>query len=81
MLARDDAEWDRLRTRMNAKNDAQFEALRAGFRAGIPAPKPIDEVAADRMLQLMVERAGEKLLGQPPLFSLRLINLLLYYCY
>ncbi len=63
LLAQDDAEWDRLRPRMNAKSDAQFEALKDGFRAGIPAPGPIDEAAADRMLQLMVKLGGEKLLG------------------
>lgn len=63
MLARDDVEWDRLRPRMNADTDAQFEALKAGFRAGIPAPGPIDEAAADRMLTLMVKLGGEKLLG------------------
>ncbi|MEP2531160.1 ABC transporter substrate-binding protein [Shimia sp.] len=63
MLASDDAEWDRLRPKMNAKSDAQFTALKAGFRAGIPAPGPVDENAADRMLELMVELGGEKLLG------------------
>jgi NitT/TauT family transport system substrate-binding protein len=64
MLAGDDAEWDRLRPRMNAKTDAQFDALKAGFRAGIPANQPIDEVAAGKMLKLMVQLGGEKLLGQ-----------------
>jgi NitT/TauT family transport system substrate-binding protein len=64
MLAGDDAEWDRLRPRMNAKTDAQFDALKAGFRAGIPANQPIDEVAAGKMLKLMVHLGGEKLLGQ-----------------
>lgn len=59
-----EAEWDRLRPLMNAKNDAEFEALKAGFRAGIPRRLPIDEGAADRMLKLMVELAGEKLLGK-----------------
>lgn len=63
LLMADDAEWDRLRPRMNAKNDAQFAALKAGFRAGIPQQFSIDEAAADRMLKLMVELAGEKLLG------------------
>lgn len=63
MLATDDAEWDRLRERMNADNDAQFAALVAGFRAGIPAPGPVDEVAADKMLTLMYELGGEELLG------------------
>ncbi|WP_323766565.1 ABC transporter substrate-binding protein [Marinovum sp.] len=63
-LAGDDAEWDRLRDRMNAKSDAEFEALKAGFRAGIPTPGPVDEAAAGRMLELMVELGGEDLLGQ-----------------
>ena len=64
MLASDDAEWDRLRPKMNAKTDAQFDGLRAGFRAGIPAPGPIDEDAAGRMLALMVQLGGEELLGK-----------------
>ena len=64
LLARDDAEWDRLRDKMNAKTDAQFAALKAGFRAGIPAPGPVDEDAAARMLALMVELGGEDLVGQ-----------------
>ena len=63
LLASDDAEWDRLRPKMNAKTDAQFAALKEGFRAGIPAPGPVDEEAAARMLELMVELGGEELLG------------------
>jgi len=64
MLAEDDAEWDRLRPKMNAKTDAQFDGLKAGFRAGIPAPGPIDEAAAGRMLELMVQLGGKELLGK-----------------
>ncbi|MDJ0629902.1 MAG: ABC transporter substrate-binding protein [Rhodobacter sp.] len=64
ILASDDAEWQRLRPRMNAKTDAQFQGLVAGFRAGIPAPGPVDEGAADKMLRLMAELGGEDLLGQ-----------------
>jgi len=63
LLANDDTEWDRLRGRMNADSDAQFEALKAGFRAGIPAPGPVDEAAADKMLTLMYALGGEELLG------------------
>lgn len=63
ILAAQDAEWMRLRPRMNAKTDAQFEGLKAGFRAGIPATQTVDEDAADKMLRLMVEHGGEKLLG------------------
>ncbi|WP_299606516.1 ABC transporter substrate-binding protein [uncultured Tateyamaria sp.] len=64
LLATDDAEWDRLRDKMNAKTDAQFEALKAGFRAGIPAPGPVDEDAAARMLALMIELGGKELMGE-----------------
>jgi NitT/TauT family transport system substrate-binding protein len=53
---------------MNAKTDAQFGALVSGFRAGIPAPGPVDEVAAGRMLALMAKLGGEKLVG--PLMEL-----------
>lgn len=63
LLATDDAEWGRLRPNMNADNDAQFEALVAGFRAGIPAEGPIDEAAAGRMLELMYSLGGAELLG------------------
>jgi NitT/TauT family transport system substrate-binding protein len=63
LLAEDDAEWARLRPRMNAKTDAQFEALVAGFRKGIPAPGPIDEAAAARMLELMAKVGGKDLVG------------------
>ena len=64
LLAESDAEWDRLRPKMNAKDDAQFDALKAGFRAGIPDPTPVDEAAADKMLKVMAKLGGEKLLGE-----------------
>lgn len=63
-LATDDAAWDRLRERMNAKNNAQFDALKAGFRAGIPAPGSVDMSAARKMLELMAELGGEELVGK-----------------
>lgn len=63
ILASDPAAWDRLRDRMNADTDAEFEALKAGFLAGTPAPGPVDEEAAARMLALMARLGGEELLG------------------
>lgn len=68
ILADDDAAWERLRERMNADTQAQFEALKAGFRAGIPGSDPVDEGAVDRMLKLMADLGGEALVG--PLESL-----------
>ncbi|MBW6417556.1 ABC transporter substrate-binding protein [Celeribacter sp. PS-C1] len=64
LLATDNAAWDRLRDRMNVKNDAQFEALRAGWIAGIPAEGPVSEEDAAKMLVLMAQLGGEDLVGQ-----------------
>ena len=64
MLATDDAAWEALRPAMNADDDAQFEALIAGFRAGIPSGGPVDTEAANTMLQLMSELGGEDLVGE-----------------
>lgn len=63
LMASSDTEWDRLRPRMKVKSDAEFDALVAGFRAGIPNPGPVDEAAAARMLDLMARLGGEDLLG------------------
>lgn len=64
ILATDDAAWETLRPIMNAKTDAQFTALKAGFRAGIPAPGPVDEAAAAKMLAIMAQLGGEELVGK-----------------
>ena len=64
LLAEDDDAWNALRPRMRVKSDAEFIALRDGFRAGIPNGEPVDEEAADRFLRLMAELGGEKLVGK-----------------
>jgi NitT/TauT family transport system substrate-binding protein len=63
MLATDDAEWNRLRPLMNAKTDAEFDRLKAGFREGIPSPDAVDVDAAARMFALMAKLGGEALVG------------------
>lgn len=63
LLGKDEA-WTAIRPMMNAKSDAEFEALKAGFREGIPANGPVDEAAASKMLALMAELGGEELVGK-----------------
>jgi NitT/TauT family transport system substrate-binding protein len=63
VLSNDDAEWDRLRPVKNAGTDAEFAALKAGFRDGIPSAEPIDEDAAARLLAVMAEAGGADLIG------------------
>lgn len=60
---REDAAWEPLRGRIKATDEAEFEALREGFRAGIPAPGPVDLAGADAFLKLMREVGGRKLVG------------------
>ncbi|MDK8874123.1 ABC transporter substrate-binding protein [Paracoccus sp. SSJ] len=63
LLARDDAVWEELRPIMEAADDAEFQALRAGWRAGIPTPGPVDAANAQRMFATMAELGGEELTG------------------
>ena len=64
LLATDDAAWDALRPLMNADNEAEYEALRAGWRAGIPAPGPVDEAEVAKLLTVMADLGGEELVGK-----------------
>jgi NitT/TauT family transport system substrate-binding protein len=63
LLATDDAQWDLLRTTMNADSDAEFAALRDGWRDGIPAPEPVDEAEVARLLEVMAALGGAELVG------------------
>lgn len=63
LLASDDAAWEPIRPQMNADDDAQFEMLRADFRAGIPEPGPVNAESAADMLALMAKLGGEQLVG------------------
>ena len=63
LLATAEEAWARLEPLMKAANEAEFDALVAGWQAGIPTPGPVDEVAANRMLALMAELGGNELLG------------------
>jgi len=63
ILARNDAAWQDLRPIMEAADDAEFEALKAGWRAGIPAHGPVDAENAQKMFATMAELGGDELTG------------------
>ncbi|MCR6498308.1 ABC transporter substrate-binding protein [Shinella sp. CPCC 101442] len=62
-LVSDPAAWQRIRPMMKASSDAEFEALKAGFLAGIPKRGAVDEKAAARLLALLTELGGADLVG------------------
>ncbi len=63
LLASDDAAWESIRPLMNAADDAEFAALRDGWRAGIPAEGPVDEAAASEFFAVLAEFGGEEVTG------------------
>jgi NitT/TauT family transport system substrate-binding protein len=64
LLKSSDAEWERLRPMMRAASDAEFAALKAGFRAGIPSGAAIDEASAAKMFAFLAEVGGKDLTGE-----------------
>lgn len=63
LLKTDDDAWARLRPLMPAQNDAEFDALVAGFRAGIPSKDEVDQSSAAALFELMIEIGGPDLVG------------------
>ena len=63
ILNDNDSEWNHLRQYMNVNSNEQFEELKAGFRAGIPPEKPINQDSVQRMFQFLVNLTGEELVG------------------
>ncbi|MDQ1900551.1 ABC transporter substrate-binding protein [Paracoccus sp. WLY502] len=63
LLAADDAAWQALRPMMEADTDAEFAALRDGWRAGIPPEGPVDAEDAQRLFSLLAELGGDDLTG------------------
>jgi len=63
-LAESDAEWERLRPLMRAKDEATFIALREGYRAGIPKGWGVEErAAAERLFEILRATGGSALVG------------------
>jgi len=63
ILASDNSEWKRLRPLMKVQTDQDFEALKAGFRAGIPASNEINIEAAQRLFIVLATIGGRDLTG------------------
>lgn len=65
ILAASDAQWDLLRPKMRAPDNAVFTALRTRFRAGIPTCFDDTSIAAiASTFKVLAETGGEKLVGK-----------------
>lgn len=64
ILLTSDAAWDELRPSMRVESEAEFQTLRADWRAGVPARGPIDAGAAAAMLSMLADLGGADLVGK-----------------
>ena len=65
----DDA-WDRLRPMMKARSEAEFTALREGFRQGIPRTLERRHIEdARKLFEILAELGGERLVGRGTRFD------------
>ncbi len=70
LLGESDAAWDRLRPIMNAANDKEFAALRAGYRAGIRGYwSEADMKSAEKIMAILVAGGDEELVGKGTRFD------------
>lgn len=65
LLAASDAEWNRIKPKMRAENDAVFTALRNGFIKGIPTCSDQDTMnAVGKTFRILAELGGTQLVGR-----------------
>ena len=65
ILAKSDAEWERLKPLMHAEDNATFLALRSGYRNGIPACEyPDTQSNVATVFKTLAETGGDKLVGK-----------------
>lgn len=70
LLQKSDSEWERLRPAMRARNEAEFAALKFGFRKGAASPFQGGQQAdATLLFDILAESGGEKLVGRGVTFD------------
>ena len=70
IMAKSDAEWERLKPLMRAEDNATFLALRAGYRNGILHCADADyETSVATVFKILAETGGEKLVGKSKTLS------------
>ncbi|MCH9765107.1 MAG: transporter substrate-binding domain-containing protein [Alphaproteobacteria bacterium] len=75
LLATSEAAWDDIRPLIRAKNDAEFAAIKAAYRSGIPKPwTPAQTAAAKRLFDLLVKLGDKKLVGHGTKFDAQLFH-------
>jgi NitT/TauT family transport system substrate-binding protein len=75
VLATSDAAWERVRRLVKPETDAEFAAIKAYYRAGIPRPWTGAETkSAEKLTQVLVDVGGAQLLGSDTQFDPKLFH-------
>jgi NitT/TauT family transport system substrate-binding protein len=75
ILAKSDAAWEHIRPLVRPESDAEFAAIKAYYRAGIPRPWTGAETrAAEKLTQVLVDIGGPQLLGSDTQFDPKLFH-------
>lgn len=75
ILATSDDAWDDIRKLVRPKSDAEFAAIKAAYRSGIPGPwSPQQTESAQRLFDLLVELGEKKLVGHGTKFDPKLFH-------
>ncbi|MDD2266755.1 ABC transporter substrate-binding protein [Sulfuricurvum sp.] len=70
ILKQNDAAWNALRPFMHVKDDAAFEALKKGYREGIPEKFTSEEIKGIEQVYALLEKTGGKsLVGESKKFD------------
>jgi NitT/TauT family transport system substrate-binding protein len=75
ILATSDSAWDRIRNLVKPANDAEFIAIKAYYREGIPQPwTEADTHAAQKLTELLTEVGAGELMGGATQFDPKLFH-------
>ncbi len=75
ILATSDAAWERIRGLVKPKSDAEFAAIKAFYRKGIPQPWGAAETrSAEKLTQVLTEVGAARLLGGNTKFDPKLFH-------
>jgi len=75
VLATSETAWDDIRSLVRPKTDAEFAAIKAAYRSGIPAPWSAEQTAsAKQLFDLLVALGEKKLVGHGTKFDPKLFH-------
>lgn len=75
VLAKSDTAWERVRHLVRPESDAEFAAIKAYYRSGIPTPWTGAETrSAEKLTQVLLNVGGPQLLGSDTQFDPKLFH-------